>query len=291
MKGSNHIFITVDYFSGYIFIKESNSRKQACDLLIFLLKWLKNKFPTSPVSEWISDGAKEFVSNQMEESLRSLGIEHTVTPPYHHHKMGKVERVWRTLINMVRTAMISANLPIFLWAECFSWAAHVYNRTPHGENLNSTPYEILFGQRPRAASLRTWGCVAYVHIPVERQEHKLIERARQMFFIGYSADGQSWRFWDRNERRIIESSMATFMEDKFETEKQSNQEEIKSTFELFEKEVSRILEAEEENGIDYETLRDTLSMGKHTTGSTPENVSIEGESGSTPVPQGDCRVY
>ncbi|GAU50608.1 hypothetical protein TSUD_410180 [Trifolium subterraneum] len=58
------------------------------------------------------------------------------------------------------------------------------------------------------------GCLAYVRKP-DPKRVKLASRAYECVFIGYAANSKAYRFYDLNEKVIIESNDANFYENKF----------------------------------------------------------------------------
>ncbi|GAU49932.1 hypothetical protein TSUD_408340 [Trifolium subterraneum] len=79
---------------------------------------------------------------------------------------------------------------------------------------SESAYEILKKRQPNLSYLRTWGCLAYVRKP-DPKRVKLASRAYECVFIGYAANSKAYRFYDLNEKVIIESNDADFYENKF----------------------------------------------------------------------------
>lgn len=58
---------------------------------------------------------------------------------------GRVERKHRHILNVARSLLFQANLPVKFWGEAILTAAHLINRTPTKILAGRTPYEMLFG--------------------------------------------------------------------------------------------------------------------------------------------------
>ena len=56
-----------------------------------------------------------------------------------------------------------SGLPKFLWAEAIVHAVYLKNRTWTHTLGDTTPYEILNGQKPNLKNLQPWGCKVQVH--------------------------------------------------------------------------------------------------------------------------------
>ena len=95
------------------------------------------------------------------------------------------ERMHRTLINIVRTMLIQANLPSIFWVKALISAVYVLNRVPHAVVAFNIPFQLLFCRQPYVQAFRVFGCLCYAHIahPIP---HKLAPRSRRCIFIGYA---------------------------------------------------------------------------------------------------------
>ena len=82
-----------------------------------------------------------------------------------------------------------------MWAEAFSTATYVHNRTPTRALGGKTPYEMLYGVKPNVAHLRAFGAPSAVVKPSELLK-KLDDRVQMCFFVGYKYAG-GYRVWDQ----------------------------------------------------------------------------------------------
>ena len=67
----------------------------------------------------------------------------------------------RTLLDMVRSIMYLTDLPPSFWGYALETAAFTLNRAP-SKSVETTPYELWFGKKPKLSFLKVWGCDAYV---------------------------------------------------------------------------------------------------------------------------------
>jgi hypothetical protein len=74
---------------------------------------------------------------------------------------GVSERCNRTLLDSVRSMMSLSDLSISFWGYALETAAFILNRAP-SKSMETTPYELWHGNKPKLSFLRVWGCVAYV---------------------------------------------------------------------------------------------------------------------------------
>jgi len=90
------------------------------------------------------DGAKEYVTNDLQAWYKDKSITSEMTAPYKSQQNGKAERVSRTLMERVRAALLDAGAEEELWAEALASVVHVLNRSPKAW-LDVTPLEALTG--------------------------------------------------------------------------------------------------------------------------------------------------
>ncbi|KAK8926482.1 hypothetical protein KSP39_PZI018387 [Platanthera zijinensis] len=88
-------------------------------------------------------------------SISEQGIkrEFTVTGTPEHN--GVAERRNRTIVEMARCMLSSANLPKQFWGEAVNTAVHILNRAPCRALVNTTPYEAWTGSKPNVSHLKT----------------------------------------------------------------------------------------------------------------------------------------
>ncbi|KAM1729772.1 hypothetical protein ACFX12_020114 [Malus domestica] len=93
------------------------------------------------------DRGGEYLSNEFLDYLKQCGIVSQWTPPGTPQLNGVSERRNQTLMNMVRSMMSSANLPVTFWGYALYTAAYLLNRVP-SKSVSQTPYEIWHGRKP-----------------------------------------------------------------------------------------------------------------------------------------------
>ena len=124
------------------------------------------------------------------------------------------ERINRTLLDMVRSMMGFASLPVFFWDHALETSCHILNRVPT-KLVAKTPYEIRIGRRPILFYLRIWGCPAYVKY---LQTNKLGPHFDKCYFIGYPKETKGYYFYLIEEQKMFVSNKAFFLEKEFFSE-------------------------------------------------------------------------
>ena len=57
--------------------------------------------------------------------------------------------------------MSLTDLPLSFWGYALETAAFTLNRAP-SKSVETTPFELWFGKKPKLSFLKVWGCDAYV---------------------------------------------------------------------------------------------------------------------------------
>ena len=82
-------------------------------------------------------------------------------PPGTPQHNGVSERHNRTLLDIVQSMMSLTNLPLSFWGYALEKATFTLNRAP-SKSVETTPYELWFGKKPKLSFLKVLGCDAYV---------------------------------------------------------------------------------------------------------------------------------
>ena len=101
----------------------------------------------------------------------------------------------RTIMEGARSMLYHAKLSLEFWAEAYSTAVYLHNRSPTTALKDQTPFECLFGRRPDISKLKVFGCVSYVHIS-DNQRRKLDAKAHKAIFVGYPPGVNGYKLYD-----------------------------------------------------------------------------------------------
>ena len=106
-----------------------------------------------------SDRGGEYLSHEIGTHLRKYGIVSQLMPPGTPQRNGVSERRNRTLLDMVRSMMSLTDLPLSFWGYALETATFTLNRAS-SKSIETTPYELWFGKKPKLSFLNVWGCDA-----------------------------------------------------------------------------------------------------------------------------------
>ena len=161
-----------------------------------------------------TDNGGEYLSNSFKLFLQEHGIAHQLTVAYTPQQNGVAERLNRTLLDLVRSMLISKQVDKKFWAEALSTAVYVRNRmTSRSLPANVTPYHRWMGQDPNLSHLRVFGCQCWYVLP-RKHIRKLDPRANEGMFVGYSLQSKGYKIWDLKLQKLIVSRDVTFNEEK-----------------------------------------------------------------------------
>jgi hypothetical protein len=107
--------------------------------------------------------------------------------------------------------MSLTDLPLSFWGYALETAAFTLNRAP-SKSVETTPYELWFGKKPKLSFLKVWGCDAYVK---RLQPDKLKPKADKCVFIGYPKKTVGYTFYHRSEGKVFVAKIGSFLEKEF----------------------------------------------------------------------------
>ena len=209
---SGDLYITLfrDVFSGYVTVRLSSSKDMTTfvQLLEEYVVALKNRF-SKTLKVLRSDNA--FNARVVHDFCKSRGIHQEFSAPHTPQQNGIAERAGGVLISMASTMLNAAGLPKSLWSEAVFAAAYIRNRCPTAGKA-STPFEMVFGEKPKLSHLRVYGCRAIYTNLHHPKGSKFFPRGKSGFLVGYDRHSKAYRIWSPSEHRVIISRDVKFDE-------------------------------------------------------------------------------
>ena len=206
--GGYSYFITfTDDFSRYGYVYLMKYKSEAFEKFREYKNEVENQTGKS-IKTLRSDRGGEYLSTEFTHFLKDHGILSQWTPPYTPQLNGVSERRNRTLLDMVRSMMSFADLPISFWGYALETAAYLLNRVPT-KSVVSTPYEIWKGKKPDLKVVKIWGCPAHVR----RHNHdKLESRTERCKFVGYPKETCGYYLYHLEDQKVFVAKRAVFLE-------------------------------------------------------------------------------
>ena len=209
------------------------SKAEAFTAFKFFHAFVQTQF-SSKIKILRSDNGGEYTSHLFQEFLQENGILSQRSCPSTPQQNGVAERKNRHLLDVVRTLMLDSFMPSRFWCEALSTIVHLINRLPSHVLKNDSPFLRLFGKPPNYSTLRTFGCVCYVHLPPQERT-KLTAQSVKCAFLGYSVHQKGFLCYDPNLHRIRVSRNVIFQENTyfFATNQDNHPSMSKSVLPLF----------------------------------------------------------
>ena len=104
--------------------------------------------------------------------------------------------------------MSLTDLPLSFWGYALETVGFTLNRAP-SKSVETTPYELWFGKKPKLSFFKVWGCDAYVK---NFQHDKLEPKSEKCVFIGYPKETVGYTFYHRSEGKIFVAKNGSFLE-------------------------------------------------------------------------------
>ena len=144
-----------------------------------------------------TDGAREFIESEFLTYLADIGIGHQLRAADQPQQLGRPERAFRTIFNMVRTMLVQSELSKTLWGQAALSSVFILNRLPTSSNPGlCTPFEMAYGYPPDLSGIRVWGSKCYAF---EDDNPALANRAIECRLIGFVGE-------DIHAYRLLNSS-------------------------------------------------------------------------------------
>ena len=141
-KGNSYVLVAQDAFSKW----PEAMAVSTCPTTQVIIDWLYATIICrfGQPKEIMTDRGSQLESKECTEWMKSQGIDHLLSTPYHHQTNGVVERFNGTLEGRLRTSAENTNE----WDEVIDKSLHAYRTTVHSVTKKS-PFEIVHGAKPR----------------------------------------------------------------------------------------------------------------------------------------------
>ena len=100
-------------------------------------------------------------------------------------------------------------LPLSFWGYALETVAFMLNRAPY-KSVETTPYELWYGKKPKLLFLKVWGCDVK-----KLQPDKLEPKSEKCILIGYPKETVGYTSYHRSEGKIFVAKNGSFLEKEF----------------------------------------------------------------------------
>ena len=130
----------IDDFTLFDHIYLISHRHEALDCFKRYITLVENQLNTK-IKSLRTDRGREYLSDLFKAYCNENCIARQLTIPYTPQQNGVVERRNRTLLDMVRSMMAQAKLPISFWGDALMTTTYILNSVP-SKSVSSTSYEL-----------------------------------------------------------------------------------------------------------------------------------------------------
>ena len=189
--------VIVDKATRYTWVILSSSKDPPVDAVRQVLKKFRSKTPQRTVrldQDRALGKSKEFLEMLQEEDV---DFTPTFTGTDSSAQNGLAERPHRTLADMVRCMLHSADLGPEYWSFALVQAVWIKNRLPHA-SLNCSPYEAITGEQPDLSRTRIFGSRIFARDT--KKTMKLDSAVSAGRFLGYAGTSKNVHFIDSKKK-------------------------------------------------------------------------------------------
>nr|GEZ45098.1 retrovirus-related Pol polyprotein from transposon TNT 1-94 [Tanacetum cinerariifolium] len=195
INGKKHVLAVVDDYSRYTWVFFLHSKDEASEVIISFIKKTQVN-PQLQVQRVRTDNGTEFKNKTLAKLFDEAGIYQQFSAARTPQQSGVVERKNRTLVEVARTMLTFANLPLFLWAEAIVTACFIQNHLIIHKHFDRTPYELMNKRKPNIKFFRVFGYRCYLLNDYE-DIGKLKEKRDIGVFVGYSKASAAFRIYNK----------------------------------------------------------------------------------------------
>ena len=208
-------FLTfLDKKTRYLEVKLLRNKDETYNAFLEFKARNENNKDNKRIRIYQTDLGTEFINKRFNSLFNKEGIIHQTGPAYTKEPNGFFERINRTLLNIVRSLLITSNLPKYLWGEALEAAVYIYNRTPHSGINFISPYEAKMAIKPDLGNIKIWGSTVYYKIK-DINLSKLDPRAQRGILVGYGTDSHNYKIYNLIKRIAAWYRDITILEGQF----------------------------------------------------------------------------
>lgn len=212
VEGYRFFLTIVDDFTRATWVYLLESKEEVFNCVVSFSNVLINQFGAK-IKVFRSDNGTEFINNRMKMFCNDKGILHQTTCAYTPQQNGVVERKHRHILNVARSLLFEAGLPLKYWGEAVLTSVFLINRT-HMSVLNGvSPFELIYNRPPTLDHLRVFGCLCFAtRLNIS---DKFSERAEKSVLLGYFVDKKGYKLLSLDSGLVFCSRDVKFYENVF----------------------------------------------------------------------------
>ena len=109
----------------------------------------------------------------------------------------------RTLVELVCTMLMAADLPEFLWEPAIAYTTCLQNLLHTKPRAKTTPYQLWNNRKPNVLHLQEFSAPIWVLLQGQRVQRKILPKSQRRAYIGYDKGSKSIMYYNVVTRNIL----------------------------------------------------------------------------------------
>jgi hypothetical protein len=211
LGGQAYLFIIIDDYSCVVYTRLLCQKSEVARAFR-VFKVVAEAESGKQMHEVLMDNACKLSMGEMHWICEESGVKLNTMVSYHPASNGVAEHTIRVLTNAIHTMLHDSGLPKSLWAEAFSMAMYIWNRTPMSALEGCMPYKMVYNIKPDFEDLHTFS-VLCANVKLSEMLEKSDGQVSLCMFIEYKYGGGGYRVWDPRRSVVVELRDITFFEE------------------------------------------------------------------------------
>ena len=216
-SGKRYIQVVMDYKSRRVMVALLGNKHDAIKSIINMIK--KAQTQTGKTLKRLhgdgGDGGGENINKELKAYLEGNGTIFTSTTA-HTPQHNPVERVNRTLLDMVKCLLHHAGCPSIFWDEATLLSVYILSvRISKADNIK-TPHEMWHNNKPSIKHMHVFGCDVFIYTHKSDRNNKVDATSRKGIFMGCDPNNTSYyRIFDMDNNKFIMTRDVKFFDNDF----------------------------------------------------------------------------
>ena len=183
LSGYRYYLMVVDDYSRKRWALPMKLKSDAFSTLKNHLSMIERHNPNFKVAKIRTDGGGEFISNELKEYFKTLGIQREASSPHCQYQNGVAERSIGIIDGSAKAMMSAASSPTYDWFFATQYATFLINYATYGIDSRAyTPNSLYEGVDRNVRFKGIFGCLAYAKVYVKGKQEP---NSRRCIFLGY----------------------------------------------------------------------------------------------------------
>ena len=193
IHSNQYYLLLIDDAVQYITVEFLKTKDQAVQRIKNYMTYLKVQSRTPCAIH--ADCGTEFMNENLQNWCQSQGIELQVTAPYSPSQNGVAEQMNHTLVKLMCTMLMAAELPRFLWEPAVTHAAYLRNMLYTTPRANMMPYQLWHSRKLNVSHLQEFGAPVWVLLQGQKVQRKMLPKSQRRAYVRYNEVLQSTLFF------------------------------------------------------------------------------------------------